>query len=241
MLKSLFMPGILSLIFLPMIAVAESKIEKSIGTAKNKKGEIVYIENHQSHFENGKLEKLTTRYSINSSTEFGGIDSDFTKSDTVPQYKFRDDRNNRSAGVEWLKDPNKVKVFSSKKGKVKYKEFELKPDMVAGQGLYNYLRLQSSELASDTKQVKTIQFLVPFKRDVYDFRVKTKKFDPKTGIAVFRIEADSWLFRLMAPYIEATYDVNKKRLLQYEGPSNLLSQEGKNMSVIISYSYDEKK
>lgn len=233
--------------FLPFVILgfsgfSKEVIEYSTGVAKNKNGQVVYVERHESKFVSGRLKTLTTKYSKSQSGDiFGGIESDFSKSDTVPEYLFKDEQHNRSAGVTWLESPNQVEVFAEKKGNKKVKQFDIQPSMVAGQGLYNYLRIYSKELVDEPRRVREIQFLVPFKKAVYSFQVRTKAYNPKTGVAVFRIEADSWLFRLMAPHIDATYDINKKRLLVYEGPSNLLDPKGKSMGVIINYSYSGQK
>ena len=53
-----------------------------------------------------------------------------------------------------------------------------------------------------------------------------------------RLEIDNWLLRIFAPYVEAVYDVETRRLVRYEGVSNLASASGDYEKVTITYSYD---
>lgn len=212
-------------------------VEISYGTAVDKRGGIVYREKHTSRFFNGQLQNLKTEYFSNEGGAFGSINSNFVKNSFVPNYQFEDNRHGRLAGVKWQKNDVIAFAKGKKRSDRKEKNFVVNKNTVAGQGLHNFIRQHIDDFAKSTKHFKTINFLIPMNQDVYTFRVRTKEVDKAKGVVKVRIEAESWLFRLVAPHIDVIYEIKSRRLLEYKGPSNLLSDNKKQMNVTISYKY----
>jgi hypothetical protein len=227
--------------FLYLTAQATDSTELSYGTAKNSKGKTVYLEKHTSEFSDGVLKSLVTNYFLPGGDKFGFIKSDFSRSSYIPNYNFEDKRHSRSAGVIWeiSKSGKKNKTISKIKAKAsknyifayakesrdtqrQQKKFEIDNNTVTGQGLHNFLRMHITEFKNNTKLKKEIKFLIPMNQDQYNFRIRAMNYDKAKKIIKLRIEADSWLFRIVAPQIDVTYDTENYRLIKYEGPSNLL-------------------
>lgn len=241
MQKSFFIHFITALLTLFVVnsAFAESKekrTEKSIGRAYNEQGRLLYIENHQSTFSGNQLTNLKTSYSKpESKKEFGSINSDFSKNPFVPTYQFKDERFGRYASIKWSDGKIISTARENSKEKETIKQFDPTKKTVTGQGLHNFLISNISEFQKNPKLKEEIIFLIPMNQDSYSFRIKVKEL--KEDTIQFRVEADSWLFRIVAPHIDVTYDLKSKRLLIYEGPSNLLTDDQKKSKVRIKYKY----
>ena len=79
-------------------------------------------------------------------------------------------------------------------------------------------------------------FTVPCKLDYYKLRVlKTSSSDKRM---VVTIEPDQTVLRWIATPIIVTYDVQTKRIVSYEGKSNITDEHGENF--IIKLVYPEK-
>ena len=219
-------------------SLASLEKEVSYGTAYNESGEIVYKEKHTSEFYQGKLQNLKTEYFLKESNEsFGSIDSNFVKNSYVPSYKFIDNRHGRRAGIKRFDNQVLAYAKESESSIEEEKPFKLEKNTVAGQGLHNFLKVHLKEFVRDINQEKKVSFLIPMNQDVYTFRIRSKEIDKEKGFVKIRIEADSWILRWVAPHIDVTYEIISGRLIEYRGPSNLLTNDKKKMNVRIAYEY----
>ncbi|MCB9026533.1 MAG: hypothetical protein H6625_09470 [Bdellovibrionaceae bacterium] len=216
-------------------------IEKSFGTAKNKNGDIVYLEKHISHYINGKLKALRAEYYKTDGKFFGSIQSDFSKSSNLPDYVFTDKRHNRMDSLKWNEKKVIASAKESKTAKKIQKEFAVSNNTVAGQGLHNYILSKLENYIKQNDLEEIIDFLIPMNQKTYNFRIRPINNNEIDRTITLRIEADSWFFRLISPHIDVKYDIDNRRLLEYKGPSNLLNDEGEKINVIIAYTYDRKK
>ena len=91
----------------------------------------------------------------------------------------------------------------------------------------------------DHNEKQHFKFLIPSKLDSYNFRLNSGGRDDKNpDFERVLLEIDHWFFRLFAPKIVATYDMKTRRLMRYEGPSNIELKKGEIKNVTIEYSYD---
>ena len=76
----------------------------------------------------------------------------------------------------------------------------------------------------------------PSRLDAYTFRIRPLD-SRKAGVVRLRIEGDSAVLRMFAPHLDVDYELSTKRLLLYQGVSNLEGPDGSTQKVIIKYSY----
>lgn len=230
---------ILRLLFIltPIGSLGETHTEHSLGIAKDNKGNIVYQEKHVSEFRSQKLFQLKTDYFDPGGQEIGFIKTNFSPSGYVPSYEFRDFRSQRSVSVKPVAAHIDVTTKSSKDKKDQSMKFKMLPQMVAGQGLHQFLIDHLGSFIESAQHTETVKFFIPLNKDYYDFQIKVLNQTEQT--ITLRIEADNWFFRMVAPHIDVTYDKQKARLLTYKGPSNLIDKSGKKINVTIQYSYPE--
>jgi hypothetical protein len=81
----------------------------------------------------------------------------------------------------------------------------------------------------------TLKFMIPGPLDVYEFKLKVfKVMDDKVE---FEVMINNWFLKLFAPKLKMIYELKSRRLLSYEGLSNLKGADGKLMKVEIKYDY----
>jgi len=78
--------------------------------------------------------------------------------------------------------------------------------------------------------------LIPGKLDFYDFDMTPHEAEDG-GTANFKIEINNWFLRIFAPHLLVKYDRLSKRIVWYQGLSNLRTDEGDNQNVTIDYFY----
>ncbi len=209
------------------------------GIARDARGEIAYIEEHRMTYENGRPQRNETRYLDAAGKEIAVLTSNFTANHPyVPNYAFEDRRFGRQDGT--FVDGRWVKVYgrADQNAPVQQNMVRLEDDMVTGQGLHVFLRDHLDELA-EGDAIKQVQFLVPMEGRDYTFRIRRLDMSSDPGTVTFNIEADSWFLRLFAPTLEARYDRASRRLLSYQGASNLLGADRGPQNVTITYRYPE--
>lgn len=218
-------------------AAFADKTETSIGRAYDNNNQLIYMERHKVvKNEKGELMELYTQYFDTQNNPFGYIRSDFRKNAFLPTYEFSDQRFGTKAGQE-VKDGKSYAFRKYKENKsVERESFPVKENMITGQGLLNYIQANFDQLAQSEEPIR-VHFLMPQNLDVYNFRIRKQSQDTKT--VKFRVEFKSWIMRLVAPHIDVTLDKASKKLLIYEGPSNLVNNKRKTQYVTIRY--DEPK
>ncbi len=224
---------------LPAWAVPGDRQEEVFrGIARNARGEIAYIGEHRMIYENGRPQRNETRYLDTADQEIAVLTSNFTGHPYVPNYAFEDHRFGRQDGTfvdgRWLK----VYGRADQSAPVQQDMLRLEDDMVTGQGLHVFLRDHLSELVEgDT--IKQVRFLVPMEGRDYTFHIRRLDTPGDPGTVTFNIEADGWFPQLFAPTLEARYDRASRRLLSYQGASNLLGADRSPQNVTITYRYPE--
>jgi hypothetical protein len=156
----------------------------------------------------------------------------------VPNYAFEDRRFGRQDGT--FVDGSWVKIYgrTDQSAPVQQDMVRLRDNMVTGQGLHMYLRDHLDELA-EGDAIQQVRFLVPLEGRDFTFRIRRLDQPVEPGTVVFAIEADSWFLRLFAPTLEVHYDRNSRRLLSYQGASNLLGADRDVQNVTITYRYTD--
>lgn len=161
----------------------------------------------------------------------------FTKSRIKPDYRLEDKRDGYLEGAEL--NGKQIKVFARRKAgeaiKEKYLEVPEPAVVDAGFNFYileNWERLISGEMLH-------FNFVAPIELDYFKFRLyKDREFENAGRKNVsFNIDIDNFLLRLFVEPIRVTYDVETRRLMVYEGLSNINNEQGKSHRVRMVFSY----
>jgi len=238
-LKSLIC-SVLMLNFL-IVFSAESRVETSYGRAESvKTGELLYFEKHETDFREGSIESIKTQYfrPILNIKRFATLTSDFKIHPYLPDYTFEDSRFGRKDGVKNKSGGKSLETFARPK-----KDSELKTvtrafdeAIVSGQGLHTYIHKNLNELLIK-KNSTDILFLIPMNHKAYRFEIQ--RLEVTADRVVFKVKIKNWFLSMFAPSLKVTYDLKSKRLLVFEGASNINSDTNKTQTVKIVYSYDK--
>ncbi len=202
-------------------------------------GKLVYVERHTTEYdEQGHILTAVTHYLDPSGKPLADLNTDFRENLAVPAHTFHNFRTGNEQGLRH--DGDQIVIFDHDQGKdERIKVFTSKDAdgriFVAGQGLNFYVLEHLAELNDD--KTLPLRLLIPGKLDAYDFALRrVHSSDPQ--VAEFEIKVENWFLKIFAPTLHVRYDVKSKRILWYQGLSNLKNDKGDNQSVTITYAYD---
>jgi hypothetical protein len=217
-----------------------AQVEKYTGKAM-RGDRLIYTERHElTRSGSGQLLEAVTLYVDDEGETIAELRSDFKVDLSAPNYTFKDLRTGEVQGVRRSPGPGALVMFSQKKG-----ERERTEDVVAdsanvqpvfgGQGL-NYYLIENLDKVRALKK-SSILFLLPGSLAAYEFTLAYEG-QASEKVARFKLEVSNGFLRFFAPSLIMTYDETKKRLVGYEGISNLKNDQGRPQSVKITYDYE---
>lgn len=222
----------LFLIFLSAEAYCETQVFEAVA---RKEGQIAYYERHTVVYDEDTVIKSLTEYIDPKGKVIGSLRSDYTHSLSAPDFILRDGRNKSFQGLHWEK--GKVEMFSREPAKKQVAKKALNKNqsdvLISGPGL-NYF------VANNLKQIikqdgLDFKYIIPGRLEAFDFFIKPLAHNNER--AEFEVRIKSWLMRIFSSRLKLIYDVKKKRLISFEGLSNIRDVEGDMMSVDIQYLY----
>ena len=228
-LKSIIVLGL----FMAIAVSSHARVETFTGRAVNTNGELEFIEEHSVQYRNGQIASLKTTYFDPDYNKIGEIISDFSAGSRFGSYKFKDERLAYIDGAKVFAD--QIMVYSQKTPQGRFKKKHLKRDsnQILGQGFHPFIQENFEALLEG--KVFGVKLVLPSQMD--QFRVRIRPIKEENGRLTLRIDLDNWFLRLLAPSIEAEYEINTRRLVAYRGVSAISNTSGKNVPVTISYAY----
>jgi hypothetical protein len=201
--------------------------------AKTRK--MLYTELHEEHTEKGKHIGTITTYKDASGKVIARRKLDFAKDNNTPTFKLEDLRSGYIEGAEM--ESNNVKVYVRTNFNAPMEEHTLKvPAPCVIDGGFNYFVKKNWDTLLKGNSL-TFNFVVPARQDYYKFRVRKVNettYMGKKAMVVY-LEPDNFIIRALVDPIVITYDLSSKRILVYEGISNLASNTGKNYVARLIY------
>ena len=223
----------ISSILLPIKSQASSvNYKKIIGTATDANRKIVYIEEHTIKKNKGRVVGSTTIYKNAQKNIIAMLRSDYRKSLTLPVYRFDDQRHGISEGISqdakgyfsYYKDrKTPQKIYRIAKGS---------KNIFAGQG-WHYFLLKN--LTRPSLIPKNIDMVFPSRATTYSLSIRKTFENPST--VKYQMSFSNIIIQLVAPTMTSTYDKNAKKMIRYEGPSNILTSNEELQNVTITYEY----
>lgn len=199
-------------------------------------GRPAYTEHHVERIDGGRLLGLATLYLDTSGDSIARRSLEFRVSPFLPDYRLEDFR---SGSLEGARPESGAVVVFSRKGRggpLKEKRLAVPAPAVLDGGFTNFLRVRWEELSAG-KKVR-FNVIVPSRLDYYRFVAFEDKAASGSlnGAKVLVAAPESRVLRLLAPRIEFTFDPATRRLLKYEGVSNISKEGGGNRKVRLDFS-----
>jgi len=221
----------LLMLILSVKVYAETQVFNSIARVD---GKIAYLETHTVVYKGNLPTKSLTEFWDPNGKRIGVMRSDFIPNLAAPAFILRDYRHKSIQGLQWIK--GNPEVFTQEQGKPRIvKKFVNTSNQVriAGPGLVYFIAANLEKLIS--KKIFNFQYIIPGRIEVFDFNIKTIAHNSE--VAEFEVRMNSML-RFFSPALKLIYSIQKKRLIFYEGPSNIRDEEWKMMIVDIKYVYE---
>lgn len=191
-------------------------------------GRLLYVEEHALRFnaEGGLLERHVL-YRCADGTAFARKRVDYRPDAEAPDFELQDARSGYREGLRSVSGGREA--FVQRPGDAE-RATRLRPGpLVADAGFDVWVRRAWPRLLAGERL--RVDFLVPSRRAVYAFDVQALASAPATDEPRFRLRLGGWL-GWFAPYIDVTYTGAERRLLRFEGLSNLRDDRGQRPLVV---------
>jgi hypothetical protein len=149
----------------------------------------------------------------------------------APDFDLVDARLNYHEGVRRLADRREVYVRRTAELPEQTESLVVPPDGVIDVGFDEFARRHWDDLTAG--KTLSLPFLVPSRRVFYPFNAKTDNTPSATTITV-RLSIGAW-YAFLLPHLDVIYDRASRRLVRYEGLSNIRNAQGKSYTVRIEF------
>ncbi len=198
-------------------------------------GEALYIEDHKEVVEDGRRVGLRSEYRDMEGRVLARRSVDFRKNPLTPEFRFIDERDGYTEGAEIVGDSVRLFVQTDAGSSMKETTLRIPDPAVVDAGFNNFVQVRWERIARGEKQY--FNFGAAFAQDYYGFRVYKQSEVVRDGrrLMVVHLDIDNFLIRLFLDPIVLMYDMEARRLVSYEGISNVNNEEGKSYIVRITY------
>jgi len=203
-------------------------------------GVLLYEARHVETLANGRVVSDHVRYLDPNGRTIAEKQVDFRGHPYTPEFRLDNDRTGHMEAL-LREDGGEIEVRFRERADQELRQIRLDAptDAVADAGFDRLIESNWEKLSAGERLTR--RFLIPSRLEFMDFRIG-RAADPDDGDADpdtvrFALEADSVLVRLFAPTISMLYDRESRRMLRYEGPSNLRDESGDNHVVRIEFEY----
>jgi hypothetical protein len=219
-------PWSLLALLAPTLVHAQVVLRFEEGIARNPESQVeLYREQHWLRSEGDHLTERLVLYRCPDGTAFARKRLDYRASALAPQFRFED---SRLGYVEGLRQGPAPQLFVRPDAKAAERSAPVSRNrLVADAGFDEFIRLSWPALVNG--QAVPLAFAIPSRLESLDFTVRLAGETRIQGEQawVFRLRLGGWLGWL-APHIDVTYSQSSRRLLRFEGLSNLRDNTGEN-------------
>lgn len=192
---------------------------------------LVYKEQNTEIYSNNiHIETVTSYYSL-ADKLIATRRLDFSHSHYAPSFTTEDLRSGYMEGVVVSGTRARMFVRKGKNAAIKEKTIELSDPMVIDGGFNQFIKDNWNTLMQN-KPV-AFNFIVPARLNYYNLRAC--KVSATGAELTIKIEPNNALLRWIAPPIIVNYNISTRRIVNYEGKSNITDDEGSNPVVKLVY------
>lgn len=199
-------------------------------------GAFVYSENHSAFYRGADHIYSRVSYRDNKGHEFASKLITFSPSKTQPAYELNDVRDGYQEGIK--REGGRVIYYARRKKDqpVKSKALNTPQPAVFDAGFDYFVRENYDAICAGS--TRSFFFAVPVELDYFRFRLRRKSLSDTCHVY---LELDNFVLRQLVKPIKLWYDTTTRRLMKYEGISNINGPDGKSLYVRVVFSYGEKQ
>jgi hypothetical protein len=198
----------------------------------------IYNDHYTETIENGKLVNSIVEYRNLSGKIIAKKTINFKKNKNFPDFKHEIFTDGYIEGGELV--GNKYKLFhrKNKNSEMEEKLIDIKNNSTSDDGLNEFIKDNLDVFVKDEKMNFT--FYIPYQLDYFSFTVKKTRiarFDDKRAISL-KVEIDNSFLKNFINPSYMVYDLDTKRIIYYEGVSNINNENGRSYFIRHTYFYD---
>lgn len=188
-------------------------------------GALLYREQHLLEHEQGELRRRLVVYRCSDGTAFARKQVDYGDSALAPSFEFVDARLGYGEGLRRDPGGDELWVRPGPSDAERSAPVAAGAAFVADAGFDEFIRSRWQSLLEG--EPVPLQFAVPSRLDAYDFTVRRRGAGEVAGepAEFFRLRLGG-LLGWLAPHIDVAYGRESRRLLRFEGLSNLRDDQG---------------
>lgn len=216
--------------FLPTLSSALEHYEGEAYAADG--GPLLYRESHWRYDEDGIAQDLVV-YRCPDGTAFARKRLHATTDMQAPDFELHDARNGYVEGVRGDNGSRQVFTRTSNATVERSAAIGGNDNLIVDAGFDAFVRTHWDTLGS---RPATVSFVIPSRLEAMRFQVRDVG-EERLGTRIarrFRLSLASWYGGLL-PHIDVFYDATSRRLLRYEGISNLRDANARNVVVRIEF------
>ena len=163
------------------------------------------------------------------------MDADYARDRFAPDYRMVDYRHDTEDVVVREGDQVRVEHRVGGKRRAKTLRVDAARPLIVGPGFNEFIKANWDRLLAG--QTIVCAFVVPSRLQLVPFRIRHTG-DIADGGHRFTVSADNAFLRLLAPELKVEYDRRTRKLLTYEGPSNVNDDRNAPQDVLIRFEPD---
>lgn len=200
-----------------------------------KTGAFVYSENHSAFHKGNDHIYSRVSYRDKAGHEFASKLITFAPVKTQPTYELNDSRDGYMEGIR--REGGKTVYYArrARDQQTKSKAVSAPQPAVFDAGFDYFVQEHFDAVCAGNN--KSFYFAVPVELDYFKFRIARKSI---SDVCHVYLELDNVLLRQVVKPIKLWYDMAKRRLIKYEGISNINGSDGKSMYVRVVFTYQDK-
>ncbi|MBC7487977.1 MAG: hypothetical protein H7282_14645 [Cytophagaceae bacterium] len=196
-----------------------------------KSNKFYYLEEHMETIDHHVLKHAVIQYKDSAGAVIAKKAINYSGNKVTPVFEQNDYRDGYTEGVSFSGNKLVLKFRKNKKETLKTKSIDI-PDNLVVDGGFNYY-IKSNWIDLIAGKTKVFNFAVPSQLNYFAF--KLYKDSQKNDEIVFKMEPDNYILRKLVDPIRVTYKVSTKRIIKYEGLSNINDKKGNSYLVKIMY------
>jgi len=233
-MKNLLLVKYFSVVYVMLFSILVNA-EQFVGYAYDiESKELVYTEHHQ--YKNEAIHHVIYK-EINGET-FAKKVIDYQQGFTSPAIEQTNTRNGEHIRVVKKDNELLVEYKENTNEQVESKTLELKPSLVIDAGFDHFINQHWDTLISGSPLV--VDYLVPSSLAAYQLSIQQYDCD-NSEYYCFAISASNFFISLFTDQLELSYDKASRKLMSFQGRSNICDENGKYQDVFISYDYVSAK
>jgi len=189
-------------------------------------GRHLYTERHEERWEGARHTSSAVEYRGADGRLIARKSLRYDVSPTLPAFEFEDVRTGASQGATWNAGRLELFLREERDAEVERKVIDLPAQAAMDAGFDNAVRLHWKALCAG--ETVTIAFALPAKLDFFRLRLQRTCVVARgdRSLLELRMEPASTLLRWIVDPVVLRYDLRTRALVEYEGRSNILDDDG---------------